>query len=218
VGVRSFEQFALRSVDLLVDVGANVGQFAERARDLGFSGEIISYEPASAAYEMLARRASGDVRWTACHAALGSEDGVATLNLSRNSVSSSLLPMDRRHAEAAPDSIVVGTERVRLSTLDSELAGVPGGNLYLKLDVQGYELQVLEGASATLERVDLVRVEVSFDDLYRGQTAWLSLCNWLEVRGYVVRYVEPGYEDPRLGFMLQADLIFARRAWNPPRT
>jgi FkbM family methyltransferase len=209
-GSRLLEQRALQTIDLLVDVGANVGQYAERARSLGYTKDIVSFEPGSQAFEILAGRAQRDPNWTARNVALGAHRGTTELHVSANSVSSSVLQVGDRHLQAAPNSAVVATEQVALSTLSAELADHPSDCLYLKLDVQGYELPVLRGGIDILRRVQVVRCEVSFDALYEEQSSWLGICSFLDEHGSVVRYIEPGYEDRASGFMLQADLLATR--------
>lgn len=200
----------LSEVSTVVDVGANVGQFAERVRDLGFGGRVISFEPGAEAFRLLQQHASRSGDWEVRKLALGQAPGVARLNIARNSVSSSLLQVENLHVRADPKSETAATEQVQVSTLDIELNQATQDPLYLKLDVQGFELSVLRGGDATLGKTRVVQVEVSFDDLYAEQTDWLSLCRHLQDRGFRVRYVDPGYEDRQTGRMLQADLVFVR--------
>lgn len=209
-GLPAMQSRLFSEIPTVIDVGANVGQYGERVRDLGFGGQIISFEPGREAFAILHGRAAAAGRWVARQCALGEASGVATLNVSGNSVSSSLLTVADAHLRAAPRSATVATEDVRISTLDTELRDVQQEPFYLKLDVQGFELPVLRGGAETLARTRAVQVEVSFDALYDGQTDWLDLCRFLQDRGFVVRYMEPGYEDRHTGAMLQADLLFER--------
>lgn len=209
VGLAAVQRLAFRSCDVVVDVGANVGQFAERTRDLGFDGTIISFEPGSAAFAVLDRKARQDRHWSVHNVALGAEPGDGTLQITGNSVSSSLLDIAELHIAGDPASRTVATEQVVVSTLDEQLADLEGARLYLKLDVQGFELPVLRGATQTLERAAFLQTEISFAELYAGQSDWLELCQFLRDRGFWVRYLEPGYEDSRRGAMLQADLLFS---------
>ncbi len=193
-----------------VDVGANVGQYAERLRALGFEGQIVSFEPGADAFAALsvkALRSKGT--WDARNVALSDVSGGATLRVSGNSVSSSLLDVAEEHLAAAPSSATVSTEQVKVSTLDEQLIDLDGP-LRLKLDVQGLELSVLRGGPRTLQQTVAVQAEISFTHLYDGQTKWLDLCAFLQDNGFLLRYLEPGYEDRRTGFMLQADVVFVR--------
>lgn len=217
VGLGYLQRSLLPQIDVVIDVGANVGQYAERLWDMGFAGQIISFEPGFEAFRDLKVRSDRfGTRWQSRRVALSDAPGTATLQVSGNSVSSSLLEVAEEHLRAAPDSRIVARESVEVSTLDRQLAGV-GGVYWLKLDVQGLELQVLHGADAVLERTAVVQAEISFAELYSGQADWLTVCHYLQNRGYVMRYLEPGYEDPQSGYMLQADVLFVRPGLIPVR-
>ncbi len=196
-------------IDYLIDVGANEGQYAQKMRATGFSGPVVSFEPGMAAFSRLQAHSSHDRSWAVRKVALGAASGVADLNLSGNSVSSSLLAMEDRHAVAAPESSYVGVEQVAISTLDAEV-GEAGSRLWLKVDVQGGELSVLEGASQTLSRVSVVELELSLVPLYVGQPTMTSLVDYLSQRGFTLVALIPGLQDPANGDLLQVDGIFAR--------
>jgi len=201
-----------RGITLLLDVGANAGQFAEKARATGFSGRIVSFEPLSGAYAELSERSAGDPDWEARRTALGDRDGRVEMNVAGNVTSSSLLPMGARHLESAPQSAYVGTETVstaRLERIWNELAR-PDDRVWLKLDVQGYELHALSGAAPVLDRIDVVQTEMALQHLYEGDASWLELVGWLEERGFRLAGLEAGFEDPETGELLQADGIFVR--------
>ncbi len=208
-GLVDLQRQLLRQTPVVLDVGANVGQYAERLRDLGYEGRIVSFEPGSKAFHLLTSRAQADVSWEARNVALGAECGTATLQVSANSVSSSLLGVAPEHLAAAPASTVIAFEEVRLSTLDTEVNNLPGP-YWLKLDVQGFELSVLKGGESALDRALAIQAELSFGDLYEDQTDWLELTSFLRDRGFKLRYVEPGFHDPSNGYTLQADAIFVR--------
>ncbi len=199
-------------VGLLLDVGANAGQYARRTRAAGYAGRIVSFEPLSEAYAALAAAAAADPRWEARRLALGDADGEAVLNVAGNSCSSSLLPMRERHLASAPDSAYVGTEPVRTARLDGLWEEVvrPGERVWLKLDVQGFERQALRGAGARLAQVAAVQAELSLVALYDGAPLWRDVVDLLEEAGLELAGLEPGFEDPRSGRLLQADGIFVR--------
>ena len=201
-----------RGISLVLDVGANVGIYARQLRELGYENRIVSFEPLSEAFAPLEQAAGEDPLWDCRRLALGSDDGDAELNVAGNSASSSLLEMKERQLESAPEARYVGTEKVRVARLDSiwpELAG-DGDRVYLKLDVQGLELQVLKGAEASLPRVSCVQAELSFVPLYEGSPDYLELIEYLGLRGFRLAGLEEGHDDRRTGEMLQADGIFVR--------
>lgn len=211
---RSMSLMCLHRVDGVFDVGANDGGYAGELRAAGFAGAILSFEPLAAAHASLARRAKDDPHWHVMpRCALGAQPGEASMHVAGNSVSSSLLPMLDAHRRAAPDSAEVGTEQVDVCRLDDMAwpAGVDARRWLLKVDTQGHELPVLQGATRTLDRCVGVQLELSLLPLYEGQALYLELIAWLEARGFDLWDVLPGFVDPAQGRMLQMDGLFFRR-------
>src|SRR5438034_5444842 len=203
--LRRAELIAEQGIDAVVDVGANEGLFAKRLRDDGFSGRIVSFEPLSSAFALLASASADDPNWECVQLALGATTGEATLNVARNLASSSFLPMDSGLPEAEPRVAYVGREECSLSTLDVLAPDLfqPEERLYLKLDVQGFELEVLRGAEATLARVLALDVELSQTLLYQGAPLMDEVVAYLAERDYVLLGTEPAYIHPRTGETLQ---------------
>lgn len=203
-----------RGTDLVVDVGANVGQFAGELRDFGYAGKIVSLEPLSSAYAQLSRRAATDPAWTALRTAAGARSGEITINVAANSDSSSALPMLDRHLAAAPQSAYVATESSPVDRLDAMLrpylddARAP----YVKIDTQGYEWDVLDGAGDALARFDAVELELSLVGLYDGQRTWLELIERMHGAGFRTVGLQHDFWDETTGETLQLDGIFVRDA------
>ena len=207
--LKGFERFG---IDLVFDVGANTGQFAQQIRDAGFKGRIVSFEPLSNAHRQLCEAAADDPQWIVHErCALGASTGVVDLNIAGNSVSSSLLAMTPAHATAAPASNYVVKEATRLLTLDSIAAKyLPRAKKpFLKIDTQGFEWQVLAGAASTLPSIQGALCELSFVVLYDGQRLWRDMIDCLEGRGFTLWAVQPSFMDP-YGRNLQMDAIFFR--------
>lgn len=196
-------------VDTVVDVGANEGQYAQWLRALGFRGRIVSFEPVGDAFGRLGRHAAGDDAWTVHRVALGAASGRLTMHVSENSQSSSSLPMLDAHLRAAPSSRYVAEEEVAVEPLAS-FGGELGAATWLKVDVQGAELDVVAGADGVLDRVPVVQLELSLRPLYGGAPSLPEVVEAMTSRGYVLSYLHPGFEDPRAGRMLQADGVFVR--------
>ena len=201
------------NIDLVIDIGANEGQFAKDLRAGGYSGRIVSFEPQSVAHGRLLKVSGGDTAWHVHpRCALGGRRGEIELNISGNSVSSSILPMLTSHSSAAPESAYLGHESVSLITLDSvappylEGAQAP----FLKIDTQGYEWHVLDGALATLPKVRGIQMELSLVPLYEGQRLWRECIERLEAEGFVVWSLQPEFVDPATGRTLQWDGLFFR--------
>ena len=205
-------------VDLIFDVGANAGQFGrELRRQVGFTGRIVSFEPMKAAYERLSAQARKDPQWdVAPRAAIGAQEGTVTINVARNSVSSSVLPMLESHTRAAPESRYTDAETVRLAALDALTPGYFGREsiAFLKVDTQGYESEVLKGAPRTLARVVGVQLELSLIPLYTGQLLMPELLEFMRDAGFDLWAVTPAFTDPENGRLLQVDAAFFRRV--PP--
>jgi len=196
----------------VLDVGANDGPFARQLREAGYHGRIVSFEPQAAAYEALCRAAAADPLWECRNVALGVDEGEVALNIAANSSSSSLLEMSPLHVASAPESAYVGREQVSIQRLDS-LAGELGiaeATVYLKVDVQGFELDVLRGAGAALERAVLVEAELSLVPLYKGAPRFEEVLNYLAELGFGVLSLEPVFIDPADGRLLQVDGILGR--------
>jgi FkbM family methyltransferase len=215
--LRRLELIRGRRIDVVLDVGANDGPFAKALRAAGYTGRIVSFEPQSEAFGRLSAAAAADPAWTGHRLALGATDGEAELHLAGNSSSSSLLEMSAQHLASAPESRYQGSESVpvaRLDTLRAELVGA-GDRVYLKVDTQGYELEVLRGAAGTLPQVDVVDVELSLVPLYDGAPLFDEVMHHLAGHGFVPVSLEPAFTDPADGRLLQLDGLFVRPATGP---
>ena len=204
---------AAREIDTILDIGANEGQYASMVRGAGFRGKIVSFEPLAEAHSKLKQAAARDPLWTvAPRMALGDHDGTLLMHVAGNSASSSALPMLDAHLRASPESAYIGSEKVPVSKLDTvvEDLQVGGRNLFLKIDVQGFEPQVLEGATRLLDRIQGVQLELSLAPLYEGQTLFLPLVDSLAEKGFDLWALIPGFSDNETGRMLQVDGIFFR--------
>lgn len=206
-------QMKHHGVDAVLDVGANVGQFGQLLRQAKFSGRIHSVEPLQSAYDGLAAVAAADARWTTQRAAVSAESGLLTLNVAGNSVSSSVLPMLEQHTAAAPDAQYVERESVPATTVDEIVAAhdLDPERTLLKIDVQGYEKPVLDGAAKTLGEFGAVRTEMSLVALYDGQALLTDIVEYLGGHGFELWFVEPGFVEPGTRRLLQLDGVFFRR-------
>lgn len=209
---RRMRLFEGHGVDLLFDIGANVGQYATEMRDLGYRGWIVSYEPLASAFCELDGAAAREAMWKTVHRGLGSHAGPAVLHVAGNSQSSSLLPMLNLHVRSAPESAVIGTETVTIETLAMALDehAALGKRPFVKIDAQGYERKILESGGAALERVSGLQLEMSLVPLYEGESLMTEIIGYVESLGFVPMSLEPGYTDPGTGRLLQVDGVFFR--------
>jgi FkbM family methyltransferase len=200
-------------IDLVLDVGANKGQFASKIRQCGYAGRIVSFEPLSQAHGELLKSSAADPMWDVYpRCALGDHDGEGEINIAGNSESSSILPMLESHRSAAPESAYQGKEVVPIKTLDA-VAGKylkDARSTFLKIDTQGFEWQVLDGARDTLPHIKGILVELSMVPLYEGQHQWREVIDRLEAEGFTLWAFKPVFSDQASGRTLQVDGVFYR--------
>lgn len=200
-------------VSLLLDVGANTGIYGKEMRSVGFEGKIISYEPLSDAFEKLARVANELGNWEVNNFALGDENVIKEINISNNSHSSSILDILDTHTNAEVSASYVGKQKIELKTLDSIANNIVLNNykeVFLKIDTQGFELNVLKGAEHSLNFINTIQLEMSLVPLYSGQALYDELFQFLWQRGYTLIDIEPGFVDAKQGKLLQFDGIFRK--------
>jgi len=205
--------FSSYKIDTVLDVGANVGQFAMGLRESGYKGRIISFEPLSGAYSHLLINSKNDPNWIiAPRMAIGNEEGKKTINVSGNSYSSSILKMTDTHIKGAPDSAYVDSEEIYINKLDKiwKTFLKSEDNIFIKIDVQGYESQVLKGATNILSKIKGMQIELSLVPLYENQLLFRDMLDCITNLGFELWDILPGFRDKQSGKLLQFDGIFFR--------
>jgi FkbM family methyltransferase len=211
---RLARMLSVHGVSTVLDVGANKGQYAKNLRDIGFAGRIVSFEPVQKAYTELCRSARHDSLWTVAERmAIGDKDEQAEIYVANNLESSSLLPMLASHRAADPNSGFVANETVPVARLDSVAGRFLGSDesFFIKIDVQGFENKVLDGAPMLLKRAVGLQVELSLVLLYDGEALFQSMIERLGESRFELWSLMPGFVDNRTGRLLQVDGIFFRR-------
>ncbi len=206
---------------VVLDIGANEGQFAADLRAAGYHGRIVSVEPLAAAHAALTRAAAMDNKWTvADRCAVGAAAGKAALHVAENSVSSSLREMTQAHLDAAAESQYVATEEVSVVTLADLIhrhADASDAGVFVKIDVQGHERDVLEGAGDHLDTIAGIQLELSLVELYAGQSLMQAQVEFLAAHGLNLWSVDRGFMDGKTGRLLQCDGTFVRESAVPRR-
>lgn len=199
----------LISIDGILDVGANRGQFTLMCRLTQPAVPVVAFEPIPAEAATF-RKVHGDCSTvTLIESALGESHGNATLHLSQSADSSSLLPIGEKQAELFENTSEIGTIEVSISRLDHFHQHWKGRfKQMLKLDVQGYELNVLRGAVETLRSCDYVYAECSEVVLYDGQALRVDVQEFLRGQGFEVK--SRHNEQIIGGRLIQADYLFTR--------
>jgi FkbM family methyltransferase len=212
--LRRIKLFEHYKVDLVFDIGANKGQYATGIMDAGYKNKIVSFEPLSSAHSVIDSLSKSYGNWTiAQRCAIGSRNEEIEINISANSVSSTLLNMLDTHLDGAPESKIIGKEKVKVYPLDEIAPELirESKNIFLKIDVQGFEQEVLKGAQKMLEKAKGVEMEISLVPLYQDQN-WLlaEILKYMTDKGFTLVSIVPAFTDHKTGKVLQCNGIFFR--------
>jgi FkbM family methyltransferase len=217
VEITRYRPFAARRMQLLrvsriatvIDVGANTGGYGSELRASGYTGQIISIEPLAGAFAELSRRAEADLNWKCLNIAAGERDGDADINVASRSAASSLLPMRAEVRLGAPDAFYTGQERICLRRLDSLGLAVTSPAL-LKIDTQGYEYHVIDGAPDILSTIAILECELSIARVYEGQASFRSMIDRTSDLGFELVDIDPFFRERATGRVMSMDAIFVR--------
>jgi FkbM family methyltransferase len=202
-----------RNIDLVIDVGANVGQYAQSLRKDGYAGWIASFEPVAAAYEELTTLVNKDARWKTFNMALGDNEGRADINVSQSLLFSSILPQLPAATTFSSQAQVVRSESVRIARLDDIFAELPTSKAaFLKIDTQGYERQVLLGAPKSLSSFLGVQMELPIMHLYDGTWKFHEAVAYMSDLGFEISNILPvNYDQTDTVSLVEVDCIFRKR-------
>jgi FkbM family methyltransferase len=197
--------------DFVADVGANRGQFALIARKLFPQAKIHSFEPLEEPGQIFKKVFHDDPNVTFHPCAIGPEKSVSTIHVTRDDDSSSLLPIAEAQSSMFSGAVEKETRQVTVLPLSQALEGasLPPASL-LKIDVQGYELEVLKGCEDILRKFSHLYIECSFVELYEGQALAHQVIAWLAQRNFILTSVHNLYYAGN-GLALQGDFLFARQ-------
>jgi FkbM family methyltransferase len=201
-----------QNIGLVLDIGASEGFYGKELREGGYKGRIISFEPLIESYKALQQRSSGDSQWDTFNLALGEEDGEVDMSVSGNVTSSSLLSMTDVHINALASSATIAKERINVRTLNSLIGkGISAEErIYMKVDVQGFEMFVLKGADKIFPQVQAIEMELSLAPLYQGGPLFLEMIRYLEKLGFALVSLSHVFSDAKTDQLLQVDGIFKR--------
>jgi FkbM family methyltransferase len=202
-------------IDVLFDVGANAGQYAKDSRRQGYRGKIISFEPLPDAHEKLTKNSKKDPLWFVHErAALGSKKGSGIINVSENSYSSSFLKITQKLLSNTPDTRYIKKINVEITTLDSIFNSYvkKSNKVFLKIDTQGFESEVLKGSVKSLRNISGIQLEMSTEPLYQKQKTYEYFLTFLKKYNFRLWSIIPGYWNTKTGQMLQFDGIFIKKA------
>lgn len=211
---RRMKIIKLNKINVILDIGANVGLYHNVSRKNGFDGLILCFEPVLSAFKILESNISNDKMAKCFNIALGSFDGEIYINVSQNSESSSILEMEEIHLSAEKKSFISGKQICRITTLDIFIKNYPifSDNIMLKIDAQGYEMEVLKGTISSIPQIKMIQLEMSLVSLYKGEVLFPEMCDFLYSLGFCLFSLENGFSDSLTGQLLQVDGIFVRES------
>lgn len=199
-------------IKTVLDIGANKGQFAKLAREVFAEARIYSFEPLPDCFRELQNALSGDKKFFPFNKAIGRSESILEFFRSIHSPSSSFLEMEELHKEAFPESIggqVQQAIEVKVDTLDgfytSEKPELP---VLLKIDVQGFEGEVIAGATNMLKNVKVVILEMSVRKLYKDQPLFHDIYMAMHNHGFGYHGNLSQMIHPVTGEVVQLDAIF----------
>ena len=198
-------------IDLIFDVGANIGQYAQEVFDFGYQGKLVSFEPMSKEHDIILQKSKNNINWdVAPRMAIGEKEGLVQFNVSENSVSSSILEANDYVLEFDPEIKYIKKENVTLRSMNNLYAEYSIGfnNIFLKLDVQGYEASVLEGAAKVLHNFKGIHLEFSLNPLYHGEKGLFEMLKLIEPYGFKPHYFMPHPSVDKIGRLMQIDGVF----------
>ena len=205
--------FRLLDINCVLDVGANMGQYATGLRRAGYAGHILSFEPLRECYAALIRQQ--DERWHVFNYALGSSDQILDIHIARKNVFSSFLQPNQYAAERFRESSrVAGTEQVTVKKLDSifnRIVPVSDPRVFLKLDTQGYDLEVLKGARQVMPLIPGLQSEISCKAIYSGMPTHIESLNFIDELGYEITDIYPLSHDKHDMSLLEFDCVFKKK-------
>jgi FkbM family methyltransferase len=200
---------SFHKINLVLDVGAYTGTYAQSLRRFGYKKKIISFEPIRESYDDLIINSSKDEKWNIHErVAIGNDTGLIKINISKKKDSSSILKIKKNHIRLEPESKIVKSENVKMIKLDKIIKKyVNKNNIYLKIDTQGYEYPVLLGSGNFLKKIKVIQLELSLHKLYEGQESWEKILKYLEKFNFKIWNIIPGFKNKEIGQLMQFDVI-----------
>lgn len=210
---RRYQLMSKLNIEIILDVGANTGQYSSTLRELGYNNRIISFEPLKNAFNQLQNNSIKDNYWSVHNYALGNENCISAINVANNSYSSSILEMLPSHFESAPESKYIDKQKIEIKRLDTVFNsfGIDSNKIMLKIDTQGFEKKVLDGASKVLDKISLIQLEMSIIPLYENEMLFTEMISYLDKKGFQLVSLENGFFDNSTGQLFQVDGIFINK-------
>lgn len=213
IDIHLHKLFKLLEINCVLDVGANEGQYGLQLREMGYTGKIVSFEPSAEPYKKLAATAAADPHWQAHRLALGAEDGQVSMNVTSDSLFNSFLKPNQYMVDQGLR--IDHTEEVTVKRLDSiyqkMTESISNPRVHLKMDTQGYDLQVVAGGTQSLQKTVSLQSEVSVQPIYDEMPGYLEAITTLSQHGFEITGLYPIARDAALR-VAEFDCVMVRSA------
>jgi FkbM family methyltransferase len=201
------------NINVILDVGANEGQFAEMVLAMGYHGRIISFEPANNAFNILQKKALIRHNWECHNYGLSDSDSDARLHVYEDDTFSSLYTPSKEGRNLFGTLIdETGQENIKLMSINSIYSALKlnkSDRILLKSDTQGHDYEVIEGCDQCLQQIDVVMTEASFLPIYQSNATALKILSLLASKGFVLSGLYPFSFTPDLK-LIELDMFFVR--------
>lgn len=208
-----FDIIKCNKIEVVYDVGANVGQYATELRKNGFGGKIISFEPISSVFQKLCQNMAGDKNWIGENVAIGGENKNEEINVSEGTFFSSFKKLDEKIKEASPEASVSYKEVVKMTSLEVILNkfNLVNKNMLLKLDTQGFDFNILKSNEKHLKVFKVIQTELSLTPIYENQAPIEKVIEYLRSTGFEICLLVPGYFNHIEKKYMEYDGFFVRK-------
>ena len=202
------------NIDLVLDIGANEGQFAKKIIQYGYNKEILSFEPIKSVHKQLLINSKKYQNWKIYKScAFGKSTSTKKINISKNTVSSSFLKINKIHLDIEPNAEFVGKENVKLLSLNNFLnkKKFRSKKIFIKIDTQGYEKNIILGGNKVLNKVTGIMIETAISKVYKSEAIYLDMIKLMKKFGFKIWSIERGFTNKKTGQVLQMDIIFINK-------
>lgn len=200
-------------IDTIIDVGANIGQFGQDLRNLGFRGKILSFEPVLETYQQLVENSLKDENWHTFNAALGEENNEAVINISDSSDLNSILNANEFGVKTFSHLAQKKQQLIKVYKLDNFISSnnlTLGSNIMLKTDTQGYDLKVFRGAKSILANIKCIVTELSLTPIYAEMPHYLEALSEYETNNFQVSGIYPISRNKSDLSLIEIDCVLVR--------
>lgn len=203
-----------RDIDCVLDVGANIGQYGQLLREIGYTGHIVSFEPVKTVFDKLLNKAENDQKWICYNLALSDESHSKDINVYGGTQFSSFLDINDYAKNIWDDVNVAKKETVkmiRLDDLSGEIESRTGcRNVYLKLDTQGFDLNVFRGALNSLGKVRAMQSELALISVYENMQDPYAVLQEYHDHGFFISGLYPINKDASMA-VIEYDCVLVKR-------